>query len=65
MMMCFSSEAYQHLTKLVFVFLAHYKNSNTWDSFFWGGAGAGTDRGGMDDTGRVKSQTAARNCRKF
>lgn len=38
-MMYFSSEAYQHLTKLVFVFLAHDKNSNRWVSLEGGGKG--------------------------
>jgi len=52
MMMYFSSEAYQHLTKLVFVFLAYHKNTNSW--IYLGGR-----------AGRVKRQTAARTCSRF
>lgn len=50
-MMYFSSEAYQHLTKLGFVFLAHYKNSNSWISL-----------GGREG---VERQTAARTFTSF
>lgn len=33
--MYFNSEAYQHLAKLNFIFLAHYKNTSIWKSVLY------------------------------